>query len=66
MFTNITKKFIEIPPCAKKVIFSTEFVLLDLNPQGVNSSSTTYKESYQINFIGLLVNPNFYKVNQEV
>ena len=26
------KIFIEIPPCAKKVIFSTEFVLLDLNP----------------------------------
>ena len=30
--TYITKIFIEIPPCAKKVIFSTEFVLLDLNP----------------------------------
>ena len=28
----ITKKFIEIPPCPKKVIFSTEFVLLDPNP----------------------------------
>ena len=24
--------FIEIPPCAKKVIFITEFVFLDLNP----------------------------------
>ena len=32
MCTYITKNFIEIPPCAKKVIFSTEFVLLDLNP----------------------------------
>ena len=30
--TYITKTFIEIPPCAKKVIFSTEFVLFDLNP----------------------------------
>ena len=30
--TYITKRFIEIPPCAKKVIFSTEFVFLDLNP----------------------------------
>ena len=28
----ITKKFSEIPPCAKKVIFITEFVFLDLNP----------------------------------
>ena len=27
-----TKIFIEIPPCAKKVIFSTKFVLLVLNP----------------------------------
>jgi len=26
--TNITKKFIEIPPCAKKVIFVNEFVIL--------------------------------------
>ena len=32
MCTYITKFFNEIPPCAKKVIFSTEFVLLDLNP----------------------------------
>ena len=28
----ITNFFIEIPPCGKKVILSTEFVLLDLNP----------------------------------
>ena len=32
MCTFITKIFIEIPPCGKKVILSTEFVLLDLNP----------------------------------
>jgi hypothetical protein len=29
---HTTQIFIEIPPCAKKIIFSTEFVLLDLNP----------------------------------
>ena len=32
MCTYITNSFIEIPPCAKKAIFSTEFVLLDLYP----------------------------------
>ena len=29
---NNHKKNFEIPPCAKKVILSTESVLLDLNP----------------------------------
>ena len=32
MCTYITKIFIEIPPCANMVIFSTEFVFLDPNP----------------------------------
>ena len=29
---NPTKIFFEIPPCEKNVIFITEFVFLDLNP----------------------------------
>ena len=29
---NPTKIFFEIPPCAKNVIFITEFVFLDINP----------------------------------
>ena len=33
---NPTKIFFEIPPCAKKVIFNTEFVFLDLNPHFLN------------------------------
>ena len=31
MCTYIEKFFIEIPPCAKRVIFSIEFVFFDLN-----------------------------------
>ena len=43
MCTYITKKFIEIPPCAKKVIFSTEFVLLDLNPHFYEVNQEVWK-----------------------
>ena len=32
IIVNFTKIFFEIPPCAKNVIFVTEFVLLDQNP----------------------------------
>ena len=41
--TYITKNFIEIPPCAKKVIFSTEFVLLDLNPHFYEVNQEVWK-----------------------
>ena len=43
MCTYITKFFIEIPPCAKKVIFSTEFVLLDLNPHFYEVNQEVWK-----------------------
>ena len=43
MCTYITKKIIEIPPCAKKVIFSTEFVLLDLNPHFYEVNQEVWK-----------------------
>ena len=41
--TSITKSFIEIPPCAKKVIFITEFVLLDLNPHFYEVNQEVWK-----------------------
>ena len=43
MCTYITNFFIEIPPCAKKVIFSTEFVLLDLNPHFYEVNQEVWK-----------------------
>ena len=45
MCTYATKMFIEIPPCAKKVIFSTEFVLLDLNPPFYEVNQEVWKRS---------------------
>ena len=45
MCTYITNFFIEIPPCAKKVIFSTEFVLLDLNPPFYVVNQEVWKRS---------------------
>ena len=44
MCTYTTKNFIEIPPCAKKVIFSTEFVLLDLNPPFYEVNQEVWKK----------------------
>ena len=41
--TYITKVFIEIPPCAKKVIFTTEFVFLDLNPHFYEVNQEVWK-----------------------
>ena len=41
--TYITKNFIEFPQCAKKVIFSTEFVLLDLNPHFYEVNQEVWK-----------------------
>ena len=43
MCTYITKFLIEIPSCAKKVIFSTEFVLLDLNPHFYEVNQEVWK-----------------------
>ena len=47
------KKIVEIPPCAKKVIFITEFVFLDLNPHfyGVNQEVKALRmEEFQKSF----------------
>ena len=48
MCTYITKNFIEIPPCAKKVIFSTEFVLLDLNPHFYEVNQEVWKKALRM------------------
>jgi hypothetical protein len=60
--TYITKVFIEIPPCAKKVIFITEFVFLDLYPhfyevnqgseKGLGISNIFFLDHFSPSFLG--------------
>ena len=43
MCTYITKNFIETPPCAKKVVFITEFVLVHLSPHFYKVNQEAWK-----------------------